>query len=125
LKVLTATSGHKGDSRFRKYLWKLANRADSPLLVHYVGDERIYEPFSHGNATKNANQPYHRTAKVIAEKSKASVSKHPQEAYEEILAESRPELSYQPRNRKQIENFQDSLLLPIVSSRIWHPFFQG
>lgn len=106
--ILTAEKP-TGDARFKMHLFKLPMR-QSPLLVHYVGDETIFKDFPHKSATKEPKRPFIRSAPTIGEKVKANMDKHPQELYQEMLfdssAGSHP--AYVPRDRKQLENFRNA-----------------
>lgn len=87
------------------YIYQLPTRP-SPLLVHYVGDSTIYQPMAHRSAVQS-NQEFIRTAKSVGDKAKQNLDKPPQ-LYEEILCESKAsgQPAYQPRDRKQLSNFQ-------------------
>lgn len=102
-KILTDEQQANGDGRFVVYLQKLISEP-SPLLVHYVGDEKIFRPRAHGNEKKNPDtKVYFATAPSVRQEIKGT--KHPSEyVYETMRSkeEARLHPAMGPRNLKQV-----------------------
>lgn len=103
-KILTAAEEVNGDDRFSVYLHKLYKDDSSPLLVHYVGDEKVFEPRCHGNEKKNKAREFFSTAPSVREAIKQIDGQPAQLVYQTMRSKSdaRTNPAYGPRNLKQV-----------------------
>jgi len=84
------------------------------VLFHYLGDEKLYIPFSHRNKRKNTDQAFVRTCPSTIEKIKIGCkTSTAKQVYRKSVVTDHS-LSYQsvfePKNYQQVENFRNKFL---------------
>lgn len=107
---------------FKKHIYVLENpiSCDQPaVLIHYLGDEKVYVPHPHGNSAQD--RPYTRTSEDTIQKIKQQVScplSKPKSIYGNLVKEAVKNRTADgnvfvrepinaPRNEKQVRNFKE------------------
>ena len=95
-------------TKFTRYAYEYLVK---PLvLVHYNGDDAIYQPSTHGNA-KNSNNDYMQTCPSVLNEIKENVKiSKPIEVYQNLVTKDIPGIQQgirNPRNHKQVYNAKE------------------
>lgn len=84
-------------------------------LVHYIGDETLYEKMPHGNEGPGSTTEFIRTAPSVLAELKKSCPEAPKKVYASLLTKKNLPPTMKPRDKKQVKNHQhlhrDSLRL--------------
>ena len=104
----TVTS--KGPSAdFSRHSYELINKDDGVVLVHYMGDEKVAEGFSHGNSKINERVHVRTCPSVLRRLDEKCITDTTAKVYKSEVTEV-PLTSHisvlSPRNSKQVENIR-------------------
>ena len=95
---------------FSRQAYELVDKADGTILVHYMGDEKAAEGFSHGNS-KHCERMHVRTCpSVLRTLDEKCLSNATAKVYKSEITSGVPPASHisvlHPRNSKQVENIR-------------------
>ena len=102
--IRTKDSGEKGSREFKKSACFLLKRPNI-ILVHYMGDEKVFTPRKHGNR-KKGDVIFERTCPSVIEAIKSTiVQENPHDTFQRLLSSG----GEKPRDIKQLQSLKERL----------------
>ena len=100
-------------NEFKKHAYELI-QSNNYVLIHYLGNEKTFIPFSHRNKKNNKEQPFIRTCASTIIKLKNECKKFTAKKVYRDKVMTDHETSYQavfqPKNYQQVENLRNKYL---------------
>ena len=102
------------NKEFRKQVFFKINSSLGPFLLHYIGDEQVSVPRSHGNSLIQTKLFFRTRPSVMEKLKQKSQEKEPSRLYKEEIAsidetDTAGEILHKPRNKKQLENIRSGI----------------
>ena len=99
---------------FRKQVFFRINSLLGPFILHYIGDEKVSIPRSHGNSLIQTKLLFRTRPSVMEKLKQKSQEKEPSRLYKEEIAsfeetDTAGEIVLKPRNKKQLENIRSGI----------------
>ena len=93
------------DKRFVRSAYQPLD-SESPVIIQYLGDEKLSTPFSHGNSTKQTKLFFTTQKSVMRNIQQQVKTKDSHVVYKEMVAKRGDDITEKPRNPKQVANIK-------------------